>query len=187
MDKYPRSFVVLSAPSGAGKTTIARKLVARDANLKISVSATTRPRRPMETDGVDYYFLSEAEFRRNLAAGNFVEHEDVHGYHYGTLRSVLEEMIQDGKRPIFDIDVKGALSIKRLYPESKLIFIKPPSLEELKRRLQKRHSESAQAIAKRLQRINYEYKQAEKFEHIVINDDLDRAVQEIESIISRKE
>jgi guanylate kinase len=186
MTKCTSPYIVLSAPSGAGKTTLARKLVGRNHNLKISVSATTRPKRPREKEGIDYYFLSEEEFGHNLAENNFLEHETVHGFQYGTLRPVLEKMVRKGKQVLFDIDVKGALSIKKLYPDSVLIFIKPPSLAELRRRLKARRSDSTQAIKIRLSRIRYEYRQAEKFDHIVINDDLDRAVQEIESIISEK-
>jgi len=178
-------FVVLSAPSGAGKSTIARKLIKRNKNLKVSVSATTRPRRPMETDAADYYFLSEEEFK-NVAAGNFLEHESVHGFAYGTLRPVVDKMLEEGNQVVFDIDVKGALAIKQICPDAVLIFIKPPSLEELRRRLKNRRSEGEEAIEKRLSRIEYEYEQAKKFDYVVINEDLDRAVKEIELIIKNE-
>jgi guanylate kinase len=187
MQTFSRPFIVLSAPSGAGKTTIARKLTARNTNLKISVSATTRPKRPLEMDGIDYYFLSQEQFSKNLAAGSFLEYENIHGFYYGTLRPVLEKIIQEGKQVVFDIDVKGALTIKRLYADSILIFIKPPSLSELRRRLKTRRSETVREISRRLSRLKYEYEQADKFDYVVINDDLDRAVQEIESIINKKQ
>jgi guanylate kinase len=186
MKKHPRPFIVLSAPSGAGKTTIARKLAERNPNLQISISATTRPKRPLETDGIDYFFLSDDEFSKNLKERNFLEHETVHGFRYGTLRTTLEKMAEEGKQIIFDIDVKGALSIKRLRPEAILIFIKPPSLAELRQRLKARQTETVQAIRKRLGRLKYEYQQADKFDHVVINDQLDRAVREIESLINQK-
>ncbi len=186
MKKHLRPYIVLSAPSGAGKTTIARKLAERNPNLQISISATTRPMRPMEKDGIDYFFLNDDEFSKNLKEGNFLEHETVHGFRYGTLRTVLNKMTGEGKQVLFDIDVKGALSIKRLCPEAILIFIKPPSLAELRQRLKARQTETAQAIKQRLSRLNYEYQQADKFDHVVINDELDRAVREIESIISAK-
>jgi guanylate kinase len=186
MNTCSHPFVVLSAPSGAGKSTIARKLIQRNTNLKISVSATTRPKRPLETDGVDYYFLSEEEFKKEISAGNFLEYENVHGFLYGTLRPVVDRVVEEGYQVVFDIDVKGALTIKNICPEAILIFIKPPSLDELRRRLKNRRSESEEAMAKRLGRIEYEYEQAEKFDYVVINDDLEHAVEEIEMIIIDK-
>jgi guanylate kinase len=186
MNKFRTQLVVLSAPSGAGKTTIARTLTKRFIELRISVSATTRPMRPGERQGRDYHFLTIDQFRENISQKNFLEFEEVHGDFYGTLKNQVEKLLAEGFIVVFDIDVKGALAIKKLYPQAILIFIKPPSLAELKKRLKNRKSESEEAIAKRLQRIEYEYSQAEKFDHIVINDDLHHAVLQVENLIRVK-
>ena len=118
--------VVLSAPSGAGKTTICKKLVERNPDFRISVSATTRPPRPGEVDGVDYYFISPEQFQQKIARGEFLEYENVHGNYYGTLRETVEELLDNGFTVLFDIDVNGALKIKQQYPDAILIFIRPP-------------------------------------------------------------
>jgi len=183
MSKFRSKFVVLSAPSGGGKTTIAKMLVKRHDEMSISISATTRQKRPLEEDGKDYFFLNKDEFTENIQNDNFLEYEEVHGDYYGTLKSRVEELVEKGKTVIFDIDVKGAISIKKQYPEAILLFIKPPSLEELKTRLKKRKSESEQAINKRLGRIEFEYNQADKFDYIIINDNLHHTVEKIEDII----
>jgi len=176
-------FLVLSAPSGAGKTTIARELIKRNKDMVISVSATTRPRRPREVEGRDYFFLSQQKFEEYIKLGNFLEYERVHGYYYGTLKHVVKKWQKKGKVVVFDIDVNGALSIKKKYPGSILVFIKAPSFEELKRRLKKRKSESNEDMVTRLKRLDYENEQAEKFDYIVINEDLHKTVKEIESLL----
>jgi len=176
-------YIVFSAPSGGGKTTIARTLEQKYDRLIISVSATTRPRRPNEQDGVDYYFLSSREFEEAIRQGRFLEYEQVHGYYYGTLKEKVDEAVRAGKTVLFDIDVNGALSIKKHYPQALLIFIKPPSKEVLIERLKKRRSENEETIRKRLKRMEYEYALAGRFDHIVINDDLQRAINEIERLI----
>ena len=181
--KFISDYIVFSAPSGGGKTTIARTLEQKYDRLVISVSATTRPRRPNERDGVDYYFLSLPEFEEAIRQGRFLEYEQVHGYYYGTLKEKVEEAVRAGKTVLFDIDVNGALSIKKHYPQALLIFIKPPSKEVLVERLKKRRSENEETIRKRLQRMEYEYAMAERFDHIVINDDLQRTINEIEHLI----
>ncbi len=181
----PPLLVAFSAPSGAGKTTICKKLVERHPDFKISVSATTRPPRPREQDGVDYYFLSEEEFRNHIKNNNFLEYENVHGHWYGTLRSKVQELLDQGYTVLFDIDVNGALNIKKQFPEAVLIFIKPPSLEELRRRLLKRHTDDEKEIEKRLQRLQFEYEKARFFDYIVVNDDLDETIRRIEEIIER--
>ena len=183
MSKFLSQFIVLSAPSGAGKTTIAKLLARRHPEMEISVSATTRSRRKNEHDGKEYFFLTESEFLENISKQNFLEYEEVHGDYYGTLKNKVEELKQNGKVILFDIDVKGALSIKKKYPESVLIFIKAPSIKELKNRLKNRKSETEEAIQRRLKRINYEYAQADKFDHIVINDNLNRTIAFIEELI----
>jgi guanylate kinase len=176
-------FLVLSATSGAGKTTIAKELVRRNRNMVISVSATTRPRRVHEKEGKDYYFMKKEEFEENITLNNFIEYEQVHSWYYGTLKHVIESQTGEGKIVLFDIDVKGALSIKGIYPNSILVFIKAPSLKELKRRLRGRKSDSPEEIQMRLERLDYEYEQAKKFDFIVINKDLEQTVIEIESLI----
>ena len=179
--------VVLSAPSGAGKTTICKKLVERNPDFRISVSATTRPPRPGEVNGVDYYFISPEEFQQKIARGEFLEYENVHGNYYGTLRETVEELLDNGFTVLFDIDVNGALKIKQQYPDAILIFIRPPSLEELKRRLRKRKTERPEEIEKRLQRLPEEYQKAVFFDYEVVNDDLLRTLLTIEKIIRTKQ
>ncbi len=184
--KFISDYIVFSAPSGGGKTTIARTLEQKYNNLVISISATTRPRRPNEQDGVDYYFLSTEEFEEAIRRGRFLEYELVHGYYYGTLKDSVDDAVREGKTVLFDIDVNGALSIKKHYPQALLIFIKPPSKEILVERLKKRRSESEEAIHKRLQRMEYEYTMGKRFDHIVVNDDLQRVIKEIEHLITEK-
>lgn len=183
MQKFQSRFIVLSAPSGGGKTTIAKMLVKRYDEMSISISATTREKRPHENEGKDYFFLSKDEFSENIQNDNFLEYEEVHGDYYGTLKNRVEELVDRGKTVIFDIDVKGAISIKKKYPDAILLFIKPPSLEELKTRLNKRKSESEEAINKRLGRIEFEYEQAEKFDYTIINDNLHYTVERIDELI----
>jgi len=181
-------FIALSAPSGAGKTTIASRLIQRNKDLVISISATTRPKRPGEKHGVDYFFMTASDFESNIRDRNFLEYEQVHGNYYGTLRPVVDDLIRRGRRIVFDIDVKGALSIRKVFPdESLLIFIQAPSIDELKKRLRKRRSESEEAIALRFRRIDYEISQSKYFDHIIINDSLERTVEKIESLIHSDE
>ena len=178
--------VVLTAPSGAGKTTIARHLLQATPSMRFSVSATTRPARPGETHGVDYFFLSQQEFDRMKDAGSFIEYEEVYdGLFYGTLRSELEAATADA--PILlDIDVKGAINVKREYGDDVyVVFIKAPSLSELKNRLELRATESAHSVEARLQRAREEQKFEDQFDHVVINDQLDDAV--AETILQVKE
>ncbi len=175
--------VVLSSPSGGGKTTICKSLVARKDQYKISVSATTRSPRENEKNGIDYYFITEEEFFHKLDKGEFLEHEKVHGNYYGTLKSEVERLLSEGFTVIFDIDVYGALSIKKRFPRAILIFIRPPSLEELKRRLRHRKTEDQDTIEKRLMRLPEEYEKAENFDYDLTNDDLKKTIDRIEEII----
>lgn len=180
-------YIAFSAPSGAGKTTIVKRLASKYSQISISVSATTRPMRPGEREGKDYFFLSEEEFRKAIEHREFLEYEKVHGYYYGTLKKSVDSLVREGKVVLFDIDVKGALSVKRHYPQAVLIFIKPPSKAELIRRLQSRRSETEDMIQKRLQRLPFEYEQAKYFDYIVVNDRLNDAVLSIENIIIKKQ
>lgn len=188
MITFKSPYIAFSAPSGAGKTTIVKRLAQKyPQQLVISISATTRPRRPQEKDGVDYYFLTREEFEQAIAAGKFLEYEEVHGNFYGTLIETVERQRKLGKTVLFDIDVKGAMSVKRYYPQALLIFIKPPSDEELIRRLKNRRSEDEDAIRRRLQRLTFEYEQAGHFDHIVINDQLEETIARVEQLIIEKD
>ncbi len=172
--------IVLTAPSGAGKTTLTRRLIAAVPGLRFSVSATTRPPRGAERDGVDYHFLTEAEFERRVAAGDFVEHEEVYpGRFYGTLKAELERAEQGTAAVVLDVDVKGALHVRRLYGRRALtVFVRPPSLDALAERLRARGTDSDAAIATRLARAELELSHAPAFDHVVVNDDLERAAAE---------
>ena len=143
--------IVLSAPSGCGKTTIAREVMKKQPALLFSISATTRAKRQSEANSKDYFFLTKAEFERRIQAGELVEWERIYGDYYGTLKEEIERALRSGKPMLFDVDVKGAVSIKRKYPvEAVLIFLKPPSLAVLAQRLRDRKTESAETIQKRL-------------------------------------
>jgi guanylate kinase len=181
--KFRSRYIVLSSPSGGGKTTIVRALLNRYENLVASVSATTRPQRYREVDGRDYFFLTDDAFRKEIAAGNFLEYEEVHGFYYGTPKKAVDEIVDKGNSVLFDIDVKGALSIKRQYPDALLIFIKVSSEEELRRRLSRRKSEPPESIEKRLQRLPFEYSHAERFDYILVNENLNKTVAEVEKLI----
>lgn len=175
--------IVISAPSGAGKTTIAREVLRRNESLRFSVSATTRPMRRGEVDGEDYFFLTREEFERRIAAGEFVEWEIIYGNLYGTLQSEVDAAILTGRNLLFDVDVKGALSIKRKYPEALLIFISPPSIQVLEQRLRARLTEDVEALGRRLERVPMEMAKAKEFHHTVVNDVLTRAIEEVTTIV----
>jgi guanylate kinase len=176
------NLIVLTAPSGAGKTTIARRLMAEVPGLRFSVSATTRPPRPGERDGVDYFFLSEEAFAARVAEGAFVEHEEVYpGRFYGTLR---EELERAGHAVLLDVDVKGALAVKRLYGDRALtLFIRPPSLAALAERLRARGTETGDRLAVRLERARLEMEYAPAFDAVVVNDGLEAAVAETVALV----
>ncbi len=177
--------IIISAPSGAGKGTIIRELLSRDERLAVSISATTRECRPGEEDGVDYYYLTIEEFQSQISADGFVEWEEVYpGIMYGTLRSEVERLWKLGKIVIFEIDVNGALALKKFYGQQSLaLFIQPPSLEELKKRLIHRGSESDEEMRIRLNRAEYEMSQAQFFDASITNQDLKVAVREVAELI----
>ncbi len=180
---------VIAAPSGAGKTTIVKELLSRNKGLVFSVSATTRPRRKNETDGKDYFYLTKEEFKRKIDRGELVEYEQLfNGDYYGTLKSFVEGHDSQGKDLIFDIDVKGALSLKKKYGDKAfLIFIKPPDIETLKARLKNRGTETEKQINERIRRVDLEMNESEKFDLVVLNDKLENAVNEIESLINNQQ
>jgi guanylate kinase len=177
--------IVFSAPSGTGKSTVAKLVMERLGSLEFSVSATTRPMRAGERDGVDYHFLAREEFEKKIAENGFIEHEFFFGNFYGTLLDKTSEAIEAGRNLLFDLDVKGALNLKRIFGErALLVFLKPPSMEELARRLQARESESAEALKTRLERAEMELSHADEFDFVVVNDDLGRTVDAVATRIA---
>lgn len=186
MNNKRGKIIVIAAPSGCGKSTIINALLeGGDLNLGFSVSATTRPPREGEADGVNYYFMSEENFRDAIAEGRFVEFEEVYpGRFYGTLRSEIDRILDEGHNIILDLDVNGALSVKKLYGREALsIFIEPPSIEELRRRLEFRGTESSEVIDVRVDRAQYEISRAAEFDTAVVNDRLDEAINTVRNII----
>lgn len=180
------TLIVISAPSGCGKTTIARAILQRYPSMLFSVSATTRPRRPTEVDGKDYFFLTKEEFERRVAQGDLIEWEEIYGNYYGTLKSEVDRALTQGRVMLFDVDVKGALSIKKKYPEDAvLIFIAPPSMEVLRKRLMDRNTEDEATVRRRLERVPMELEKGKEFDYQVVNDDLATAIAEVEAIIQR--
>lgn len=178
--------VIFSAPSGSGKTTIVRRVLPVLPQLAFSVSATSRQMRPGEQDGKDYYFMTAETFRHKVAAGEFLEYEEVYaGQFYGTLKSELDRIWAQGKDVVFDVDVKGGLRIKEQFPKQSLaIFIQPPSVAELKRRLEGRGTESAESLKKRLDRAEEELGFAPRFDLRIVNDEIDRAVAEVQAAVT---
>ena len=178
--------IIFSAPSGSGKTTIVRELLKRFDCFEFSISATSRQPRGQEQDGVDYYFLTEEEFLRRIEADAFVEWEAVYaGTHYGTLRSEVDRIWSKGNVIIFDVDVVGGVNLKRIFGDKACsVFIMPPSIEELERRLRGRGTDAEEVIQKRIAKAEFEISKAPEFDHVVINDKLDVAVEEAAGIIT---
>ena len=178
--------IIITAPSGAGKTSITRYLLQHFPQLAFSVSAATRHQRPDEMNGVDYYFMSLEEFQHKIQNQEFIEWEMVYeGRYYGTLKSELQRLRNNNKIPILDIDVKGAIHVQEQYPEQSLsIFVQPPSIEELKRRLQFRNTESPEALQDRLSKASYEISFRHHFNNIIVNDNLQNACEEARHIVS---
>ena len=169
--------VLFSAPSGSGKTTLVRWLLEQPLNLSFSVSATSRPPRPNEVHGTDYFFLSPEAFREKIEAGAFLEWEEVYtDKYYGTLRSEVERMLAEGRHVLLDVDVKGGINIKRLYGSKVLaVFVEPPSIEVLRQRLENRGTDSQAIIEERVKKAAWELSFADNFDTIIINDDLETA------------
>ncbi|MFV0366671.1 MAG: guanylate kinase [Mangrovibacterium sp.] len=178
--------IIFSAPSGSGKTTIVKHLLKQDLGLEFSISATSRAPRHTETHGKDYYFLSPEEFKSKVDADEFLEWEEVYqGTCYGTLKAEVERITAQGKHVLFDVDVVGGVNIKQYYGEEALaVFVQPPSVEELERRLTGRDTDSAEVIQKRIDKAEYELSFAPKFDYVLVNDQLEVALKEAGEVIN---
>ena len=178
--------IIITAPSGAGKTSITRHLMQHFPRLAFSISAATRKPRGYEQDGVDYHFISEDEFKQKIQHEEFIEWEMVYeGKYYGTLKSELQRIWADNKIPVLDIDVKGAIHVQQQYPDSSLsLFIEPPSVDVLKARLQSRGTETAESLAARINKSAYELSFKDQFNRHIVNDDLQRACAEADSLVA---
>ncbi|MBR6127915.1 guanylate kinase [bacterium] len=178
---------ILSGSSGVGKDTILKTFLSKHPEFKLSVSHTTRPIRPGEVNGVDYYFVKDEDFYHGMENGEFLEWAIFSGNYYGTKKDSLKYMLEKTDNVILKLDTKGALKVKKLIPEAVLIFVAPPSLEELEARLRGRNTESEEAIQKRLSAIKTEMKNAEKFDYKIVNDTIDNAVESLENILVPKD
>lgn len=174
---------IVSGPSGAGKGTVVQALTGRVSDVWVSVSATTRAPRPGEHEGTDYFFLTAEEFDRRLQAGEFLEWAEVHGNRYGTLRGPVERRVRDGMQVVLEIDPQGAAQVKRAMPESILVFVTAPTWDELRRRLEARGSETPEQVAARMRTAETEMRFAGEYDHVVINEDVSRAADEIAAVI----
>jgi guanylate kinase len=177
--------IIFAAPSGSGKTSIVKFLLAQRLLLKFSISATTRSKRPNEIEGCDYFFLTKKQFEDRIAAGDFLEWEEVYsGAYYGTLKSEVDKLLEKGENVLFDVDVLGALNIKKIYEEQALaLFIKAPSVEALVERLKKRGTETDESIKRRVDKANFELSFEPEFDITIINNDLEEAQSDAQQII----
>jgi guanylate kinase len=180
MSPFP---IILSAPSGAGKTTIAHRLLAERSDVGYSISCTTRPPRGAEVHGRDYYFMARGEFLRQQESGAFAESAEVHGNLYGTLRSEVQRVLQDGRHVLMDIDVQGSVQFKRAFPQAVMVFVLPPSAQVLLERLRSRNTEDWQQLRSRLQSALQELEAANQYKYLIVNDDLESAVAKVSDII----
>jgi guanylate kinase len=176
--------IVVSGPSGVGKTVICDRLLALDSRLVRSISATVRPPRSDETDGVDYHFWSEARFQKGITEGHFLEFAEVHGHLYGTPRAPIEAHLRAGRSPVMNVDVQGGHSVKRLMPASVLILIAPPSMEVLEQRLRGRGTDSDEVIRQRLVNARGELAEWRRYDYAVVNDRLEDAVEQVREVVS---
>lgn len=178
--------IVISGPSGVGKGTIIKNLLKSEKH-KLAISMTTRPIREGEKHGVHYYFVTKNEFIENIKNNNFIEYAEVYkGIYYGTLKSEVERTLKNNINVILEIDIEGALNIKKIYKDAILIFIEPPSIEELEKRLRERKTEQEDKIIERINKAHYELKMKDKYDYIVINDNVEKATKEIENIIENE-
>ena len=177
--------IVVSAPSGAGKTTIVKQILKQYPEIVFSVSATTRPKRAVETDGVEYYFITENEFIEKIENDKFVEWEKFYDYYYGSFKKSVENCNNAKKTILLELDVKGSISLKKIYPEAHLIYIMPPSYEELVRRLKGRQTENSEDFKKRVERIKMELSLKDQFDYLIENKDLEKAIKETSDLIRK--
>ncbi|MCZ6598332.1 MAG: guanylate kinase [Planctomycetota bacterium] len=178
--------VVISGPSGSGKSSICRRLI-QDPRVLFSVSTTTRTPREGELDGREYHFVTPEEFRRHVEGGDFIEHAEVHGNLYGTLRRPMEDAVENGRVFLMEIDVQGALQLKGLGVEGVYIFVAPPDTEDLRARLEGRGTDAPDVIARRLEKARDEMLERDRYDHVVVNDDLERVIAEVRTIIELDE
>ncbi len=182
LNEHPGKLFIISGPSGAGKGTIANRIL-EETDLAFSVSMTTRAPREGEIDGVHYFFVSEEEFQKNVEADGFLEHANVYGRRYGTPKAPILEKLKNGTDVLLDIEMQGALQIKENYPDGVFIFILPPSMSELRKRLTGRGTETQEAIEMRLSNTLKELSYVEKYDYLVVNGELDEAVNRVKAII----
>ncbi len=183
MEKSKGILFIVSAPSGTGKTTIVRQILKIFPDIVFSVSATTRKKRENETDGIHYYFLAEDEFKRRIDRNEFAEWEKFYDYYYGTFRKYIDENLEKGKSVLLEIDVKGALKLKDSYPDAVLIYILPPSFEELVNRLKNRQTEDEADFQKRIERAELELRLKDKFDYFINNVEIEQAVSDLKNLI----
>lgn len=175
---------VVSAPAGCGKDTILEQALSRNINLHYSVSATTRAMRPGEVDGVSYHFKTHEQFEEMIAKNELLEHTEYCGNYYGTPRQTVEEMLENGKNTVLKIEIEGAANVKKLFPEAVLIFILPPSMQELERRLRNRGTEDEPTIQKRLEQAKTELSYAKNYDYAITNSDVEKAVDDLIAVVT---
>lgn len=181
-----KKLFVISGCSGVGKGTVINEFMKRNSDdFILSVSCTTRNPRPNEINGVNYFFITKSEFEQNIKDGKFLEYASFAGNYYGTKQKYIQQKMDEGYNVLLEIDTQGALQVKEKMPESILIFIAPPSIEELEHRLRGRHTEDEETIQKRLAQVKIELERSQKYDYTVINDNIERAVEEIESIVKK--
>lgn len=177
--------IAVSAPSGAGKSTILKSVLNAIPEIVFSISATTRPKRETETDGKEYFFITEENFKEKIRNNEFIEWEKFYDYYYGTLKRFIDDNIESGRTVLLEIDVLGALEVKKLYPEAALIYILPPSIEELEARLLNRKTENKIDLQKRLERAKFELGFKDKFDYLVENIELEKAENDTISLVNK--
>lgn len=185
LNQKKRKLIVFSAPSGAGKSTIGKEILKEFPEIIFSISVTTRPKRETEREGIEYFFLTETEFQKKIENDDFIEWEKFYDYYYGTFKSFISENIEAGKPVLLELDVKGALKIKRLYPYAHLIYISPPSFEELEIRLRQRNTENESDFTKRIDRAKMELSLKDQFDYIIENTELKTAIMEAKSLVNK--